>query len=155
MDYWNITTAISVLAALLLFLLWLSKRVQSGFGMGRSNRCLQVVDRLPVGEKRAILLVRVRDREILIGSTPASISTLFELDELPAPAASAQEGESRSPEADCPPSGKQHGWSRPAASWNSRGRVNLSSPFSFRKLFDRLLVSSDGNRDPGVSISPE
>lgn len=73
-----------VIAVVLLayaFTKWLSKRYQ---GMS-SGRCVQVVERLPVGKDRDLLLIRMNGQAYLLGVTGHGITTIcsFPASELP------------------------------------------------------------------------
>ena len=73
--------AVSLLAWVVLR--WSAKR---GFGMGPSGGRLRVLERVPLDQRRALYLVRVGDRVLLVGAGEgASPTVLAELDpsELP------------------------------------------------------------------------
>ena len=46
---------------------------------------MEVVSRLPVEPRRSILVVRIGERHMVVGSSEAGFTKLGELDELPAP----------------------------------------------------------------------
>lgn len=48
---------------------------------GASRRIIQVVDRLPVDQKRSVMLIKLADRHYLIGVTEHGISLLSQVDE--------------------------------------------------------------------------
>ena len=50
-----------------------------GGGLGRGSARMQIVERLPVGRDQALLVVRVGERYLFVGSTPAGFSLLAEL----------------------------------------------------------------------------
>ena len=52
-----------------------------GGGPGRGSARMQVVERLPVSRDQALLVVRLVDRYLLLGSSPAGFSLLAELTE--------------------------------------------------------------------------
>ncbi len=52
-----------------------------GGSPGRGSERMQVVERLPVGRDQALLVVRLADRYLLLGSTAAGLSLLAELTE--------------------------------------------------------------------------
>ena len=50
-----------------------------GGSLGRGSARMQVVERLPVGRDQALLVVRLADRYLLVGSSPNGVSLLAEL----------------------------------------------------------------------------
>lgn len=78
--------ALILVLGLLLLTLYLMRRM--GGGRGVSGR-MRMLDVLQVGTKERVVLVAVRDRELLLGVTSASIRTLAEFPgeekEIPAP----------------------------------------------------------------------
>ena len=68
-----------VLVGCYLFTRWAGTGL--GGGPGRGSARMQVVERLAVGRDQALLVVRLADRYLLVGSTPAGFSLLAELTE--------------------------------------------------------------------------
>jgi len=68
-----------VLGGCYLFTRWTG--VGLGKVPGRGSARMQVVDRLPVGRDQALLVVRLADRYLLVGSSPNGFSLLAELTE--------------------------------------------------------------------------
>ncbi len=72
----SVMVALATVVGVMLLLAYgvkvLRGRVQSGHGD------LEVLSATPVGPKERLLLVRVRDREVLLGVGPQSISSLGE-----------------------------------------------------------------------------
>lgn len=62
---------------LLLALLWTLRKLQSGGSLLRKNtQRLQTLESLSVGTRQKIMLVRVDDREILVGVTAQQMTVL-------------------------------------------------------------------------------
>ncbi|WP_295523059.1 flagellar biosynthetic protein FliO [Limnohabitans sp. Rim8] len=62
---------------LLLTLLWTLRKLQNGQGLLRKNtQRLQTVETLSVGTRQKIMLIRVDDREILVGVSVQNITVL-------------------------------------------------------------------------------
>ncbi|GHT86149.1 hypothetical protein AGMMS49543_18800 [Betaproteobacteria bacterium] len=78
--------ALMAVIAILFVFLWLMKRVSAP---GRGAGLIKVISATAVGPRERIVLVSVGDKNILVGVTPGSLSTLhvFGPDELPLPAA--------------------------------------------------------------------
>src|SRR5579875_75163 len=49
------------------------------FGMGRAKKRLQMLETVPLGEKRFVALVQVDGRQFLIGGAPSNVGMLAEL----------------------------------------------------------------------------
>ena len=62
---------------LLLALLWTLRKLQNGQGLLRKHtQRLQTVETLPVGTRQKIMLIRVDEREILVGVSAQNITVL-------------------------------------------------------------------------------
>ena len=68
-----------VLGGCYLFTRWAGRGLGGGLGGGSAR--MRVVERLPVGRDQALLVVRVADRYLLVGSSPNGFSLLAELTE--------------------------------------------------------------------------
>ena len=68
-----------VLAGCYFFTRWAGTGL--GGGPGRGSARMRIVERLAVGRDQALLVVRLADRYLLVGSTPAGFSLLAELTE--------------------------------------------------------------------------
>jgi flagellar biogenesis protein FliO len=77
-DLWKSTAAIfGVLLLIAMGAIHLLKRRAAGDAPGApAGKPLQLISTLPVGPKRQILLIRVRDQEVAVASTEAGISVL-------------------------------------------------------------------------------
>jgi flagellar protein FliO/FliZ len=57
-------------------------RRMRGFS-GASNSALQVIGQLPVGARERAVLIRVGERQLLLGVAPGSVRTLYVFDDMP------------------------------------------------------------------------
>ena len=65
-----------IVIALMAGLLWALRRLQTKMAVQNSGRKLQVLEMLSVGTRQKIALVRVGDKEVLIGISPTQICAL-------------------------------------------------------------------------------
>ncbi|HEX4998889.1 MAG TPA: flagellar biosynthetic protein FliO [Terriglobia bacterium] len=70
---------IVVLALIWISVVLLKKYMPHRFGAIGQKRRIQVLETVPVGEKRALTLIRIDDEELLLASTPGSFSLLKEI----------------------------------------------------------------------------
>lgn len=70
---------ILVLAAIWLAMILLKRFMPHRFGPLGQKRRIQVIETVPIGEKRTLTLVRVDNDELLLASTPGSLSLLKEI----------------------------------------------------------------------------
>jgi flagellar protein FliO/FliZ len=76
--------AILVVFGLLTLFAWLARRGTFG-SMGRQGRALVKVEgQVPLGERRALMVVSVEGRRLLLGLTPMQVSLVAELAPQPA-----------------------------------------------------------------------
>ena len=68
-----------VMGGCYLFTRWAVGGLGGNFGRGSAR--MQVVERLPVGRDQVLLVVRLADRYLLLGSSSAGVSLLAELTE--------------------------------------------------------------------------
>lgn len=66
----------AIVLALLGALLFLMKKMQSGNLLGMAQRRIRLLETFSTGPRQKIILVRVRDQEILIGLTAQQMTTL-------------------------------------------------------------------------------
>lgn len=104
MDPWRTVFGILVVFALLALLYWAAARWggQLGTPGGRSGRRIQLLERLPLGERRSLMLVRVDGVLLLLGATEQNISCLAELANGPAEAPAGNEAAGREAEESTP-----------------------------------------------------
>ena len=74
-----ILVLVLVMGGCYLFTRWAGTGLGGSFGRGSAR--MQVVERLPVGRDQALLVVRLADRYLLVGSSPSGFSLLAELTE--------------------------------------------------------------------------
>ena len=60
---------------------WFTKYVagRGAFGAFQGGRRMEVLDRLPLGRDQSVVLARVGDRHMLLGTGPAGVTLLAEL----------------------------------------------------------------------------
>jgi flagellar protein FliO/FliZ len=61
---------------LLLALLWMLRKLQNGQGFRKHTQRLQTLETLSVGTRQKIMLIRVDDREILVGVSAQNMTVL-------------------------------------------------------------------------------
>lgn len=88
--------SVLILTVLILYLSYLFTRsLGKGIGMKRGGTCMQMLDRLPLGQDKAVAVVRTGSHYYLIGIASSQITLLAELSEediqkeVPAPSAFA------------------------------------------------------------------
>jgi len=90
-DWLSFAFSFGVVLALLGALLYMLKRMQNGNLLGMGQRRIRVMDSISLAPRQKIVLVRVRDQDILLGITAQQINTLasfyLSTDELAADAA--------------------------------------------------------------------
>lgn len=75
-DLFRFVGSFAIVIALMGLLLWALRRLQTKMHAQNSGRKLQVLEILSVGTRQKVALVRVGDREILIGISPTQICAL-------------------------------------------------------------------------------
>jgi flagellar biogenesis protein FliO len=80
----SLGSLLMVLGGLLAVTWWLKKRFGAGSGIGPRRR-LQVTDRLSLGQRQYLMIVRFDNRDMLIGVSPGAISRLDATDSLDLP----------------------------------------------------------------------
>ncbi len=76
MDMLRFASSLVLVLVLLGGLLWALKRMQSGVRPGNSSRQLQVIEAVSVGPRQKVALVRVGNREVLVGVSPTQLTAL-------------------------------------------------------------------------------
>ena len=79
MEILQIISALALVFGLLGALYWLTNRYSGKFG-SNSNRKIRLVEKLPLGDKRSLILVEIGQQSYLVGSTPQNISMLAPLE---------------------------------------------------------------------------
>lgn len=75
-DWLSFAFSFGIVLALLGALLYALKRMQSGNLLGMGQRRIRVIDSMSLAPRQKIVLVRVRDQDILLGITAQEINTL-------------------------------------------------------------------------------
>jgi flagellar protein FliO/FliZ len=75
-DWLSFAFSFGVVLALLGALLYALKRMQSGNLLGMGQRRIRVIDSMSLAPRQKIVLVRVKDQDILLGITAQQINTL-------------------------------------------------------------------------------
>ena len=75
-----------VLLAFIFAAFWLLKRYGGKFGIGPAGRggTLRLIDHLPVGPRKSVVVVRFLDKDLVLGITEQSITFLTEAEHVPA-----------------------------------------------------------------------
>jgi len=79
MIYLKALSALSLVIGLIGLFYYLGQRLNDRVTGGVSKRKVQVLERTPLGEKRALLLVRIGQQQLLLGATSNTISMLSEV----------------------------------------------------------------------------
>lgn len=75
-DWLSFAFSFAIVLALLGALLYVLKKMQGGNLLGMGQRRLRVIDTLSLAPRQKIVLVRVKDQDILLGITVQQINTL-------------------------------------------------------------------------------
>jgi flagellar protein FliO/FliZ len=75
-DWLSFALSFGIVLALLGALLYALKRMQSGNLLGMGQRRIRVIDSMSLAPRQKIVLVRVKDQDILLGITVQQITTL-------------------------------------------------------------------------------
>ena len=75
-----------VLLAFIFAAFWLLRRYGARFGLGPAGRggALRLIDHLPIGPRKSIVVVRFLNKDLVLGITEQSITFLTEADHAPA-----------------------------------------------------------------------
>jgi len=79
MIYLKALSALSLVIGLIGLFYYLGRRLNDRVTGGILKRRVQVLERTPLGEKRALLLVRIGQQQLLLGATSSTISMLSEV----------------------------------------------------------------------------
>lgn len=86
-DWLQYLLSFALVIGLLLAMLWTLRKLQGQQGlMRRPGSRLQLVESISVAPRQKIAIVRVQDREMLVGLTPQQVTPLGWLDRNDAPA---------------------------------------------------------------------
>lgn len=75
-DWLSFAVSFAIVLALLGAMLYAMKRLQSGSLLGLPQRRIRVLEAVSVAPRQKLLLVRVKDQDILVGVTLQQINTL-------------------------------------------------------------------------------
>jgi flagellar protein FliO/FliZ len=75
-DWLSFAFSFGVVLALLGALLYALKRMQSGNLLGMGQRRIRVIDSMSLAPRQKVVLVRVKDQDLLLGITVQQINTL-------------------------------------------------------------------------------
>ena len=75
-DWLSFAFSFGIVLALLGALLYTLKRLQNGNVLGMGQRRIRVIDSMSLAPRQRIVLVRVKDQDILLGNTAQQINTL-------------------------------------------------------------------------------
>ena len=73
-DLFRMLGGLALVVALMLALLWGLRQLQSKINSQNSGRRLQIIESLSVGTRQKVALIRVGEREVLIGISPTQIN---------------------------------------------------------------------------------
>jgi len=73
-DLFRMLGSLALVVALMLALLWGLRQLQSRINGQNSGRRLQIIESLSVGTRQKVALIRVGEREVLIGISPTQIN---------------------------------------------------------------------------------
>jgi flagellar protein FliO/FliZ len=73
-DLFRMLGSLALVVALMLALLWGLRQLQSKINSQNSGRRLQIIESLSVGARQKVALIRVGEREVLIGISPTQIN---------------------------------------------------------------------------------
>ena len=79
-NWLSFTFSFAIVLALLGGLLFMLKKTQNGNLLGMGQRRIRVIETLSTGTRQKIILMRVNNKEILIGVTVQNMSTLASFD---------------------------------------------------------------------------
>lgn len=77
----GILAALAFVLGLIAFVVWLLKRFSGGALTGRNRLQVEVVQRLPLGPKSGLAVVRVGEKVLAVSVGDGGVHTLFEVDE--------------------------------------------------------------------------
>jgi len=75
-DWLSFIVSFAVVLALLGVVLYALKKMQNGSVLGMGQRRIRILDTVSIGPRQKIILLRVKDEDILVGVTVQQINTL-------------------------------------------------------------------------------
>lgn len=73
-DVFRMLGSLALVIALLVALLWALRKLQGKMNGHNAGRRLQIIESLSVGPRQKVALIRVGEREVLIGISPTQIN---------------------------------------------------------------------------------
>ena len=73
-DVFRMLGSLALVIALLIALLWALRKLQGKMNSQNAGRRLQIIESLSVGTRQKVALIRVGEREVLIGISPTQIN---------------------------------------------------------------------------------
>ena len=73
-DVFRMLGSLALVIVLLVALLWALRKLQVKMNSQNAGRRLQIIERLSVGTRQKVALIRVGEREVLIGISPTQIN---------------------------------------------------------------------------------
>jgi flagellar protein FliO/FliZ len=73
-DVFRMLGSLALVIALLVALLWALRKLQGKMNSQNAGRRLQIIESLSVGTRQKVALIRVGEREVLIGISPTQIN---------------------------------------------------------------------------------
>jgi flagellar protein FliO/FliZ len=72
--------SVILVCAIIIVIAWLfSRLLGKTWSRAQKGRYLDIIDQAPLGQDRALLIVRIQDKYYLVGSTPQNIQLIAEL----------------------------------------------------------------------------
>ena len=75
-DWLSFIVSFAIVLALLGVVVYALKKMQSGSLLGMGQRRIRILDTVSIGPRQKIILLRVKDEDILVGVTVQQINTL-------------------------------------------------------------------------------
>jgi len=73
-DVFRMLGSLALVIALLVLLLWSLRKLQGKMNSHNAGRRLQIIESISVGTRQKVALIRVGEREVLIGISPTQIN---------------------------------------------------------------------------------
>jgi flagellar biosynthetic protein FliO len=80
----RLAVSLGVVFGLIALVMWIARRYLPQAAKGRRAGSIEILATRPLGARKHLMLVRVRDRTVLLGVTAQSIQMLTEMDQEPA-----------------------------------------------------------------------
>ena len=79
----TVATTLVIVAAILFFAWWFTRKLATGtaFRSAQQSEYMKIIDRIPVTQDKAIIIVRAGENHYMIGVSQAGLSLLAQIDE--------------------------------------------------------------------------